>query len=189
VSSPTTLNVIRSQPSTENVFPSPGYTWTAVGVSSLVSIVVILSCKLPFGTLRGEAYVDLPIDGAYPRFLGFYGSVLETTGIKSKPEQGSGGIARRKECRVVRVNTATEDRVIAEVKRLCCSTLDEAALQHGLAERLRQDVPFDAYCFYTNDLASELITRAFAENLGSETDAFYSIYTRVLRRRDRSTCR
>jgi hypothetical protein len=78
----------------------------------------------------------------------------------------------------VRVNTATEDRVLAEVKRLCCSTLDEATLQHGLAERLRQDVPFDAYCFYTNDPASELITRAFAENLRSETDAFY-YFTRV----------
>jgi DNA-binding CsgD family transcriptional regulator len=81
------------------------------------------------------------------------------------------GIARRKERNVLKVRAVTEDRVFAEVKRLCCSTFDEATLLRRLAESLRRAVPFDAYCVHTNDPSSGLMTRAFAEKLGSEIDA------------------
>ncbi len=68
-------------------------------------------------------------------------------------------------------STFLEDRVFAEVKRLCYAGLDEETLLREMPARLRRAVPFEAYCAHTIDPASTLITSAVAEEAGGEKAA------------------
>jgi DNA-binding CsgD family transcriptional regulator len=64
-----------------------------------------------------------------------------------------------------------DDRVFAEVKRLCCGDLDEMGLVCEVIERLRRAVPVDAYCAVAIDPLSGLPTRARAEEMGGIEEA------------------
>jgi DNA-binding CsgD family transcriptional regulator len=60
------------------------------------------------------------------------------------------------------------DRVFAEVKRLCYSGLDSAALRERVAQRVRSVVPFEGYVAFTIDPSSGLMTHALVEEMGDE---------------------
>jgi DNA-binding CsgD family transcriptional regulator len=62
------------------------------------------------------------------------------------------------------------DRVFAEVKRLCYAGLDAAALQERLTAALKRAVAFDASAFFTTDPTSSLITGAVIDQMGDERD-------------------
>jgi DNA-binding CsgD family transcriptional regulator len=64
-----------------------------------------------------------------------------------------------------------QDRVFAEVKRLCNAGLSETALLREAPERVRQAVPAEACCFSATDPSSGLMTRAFVEGMGGEKGA------------------
>jgi DNA-binding CsgD family transcriptional regulator len=64
-----------------------------------------------------------------------------------------------------------DERVYAEVKRLCYSGLDGVSMVRESARRLRRAVPFEAYCALTMDPLSGLITQARAEGMGGEKEA------------------
>ena len=64
-----------------------------------------------------------------------------------------------------------QDRVFAEVKRLCNAGLSETALLREVPERVRQAVPAEACCFSATDPASGLMTRAFVEGMGGQKGA------------------
>jgi DNA-binding CsgD family transcriptional regulator len=64
-----------------------------------------------------------------------------------------------------------QDRVFAEVKRLCNAGLSETALLREVPERVRQAVPAEACCFSATDPSSGLMTRAFVEGMGGEKGA------------------
>ena len=60
------------------------------------------------------------------------------------------------------------DRVFAEVKRLCYSGLDPAALRQRVTERMKRAVPFEGSVAFTFDPSSGLITHALVEAMGDE---------------------
>ena len=62
--------------------------------------------------------------------------------------------------------SALEDKVFAEVKRLCYAGLGERALLREVAGRLRGVAPFEAYCANTTDPSSGLITGLVTEGMG-----------------------
>ena len=68
-------------------------------------------------------------------------------------------------------NTVLDDRVFAEVKRLCCTGLDEAVLLREVSERLRRAVPSEASCAHMIDPLSGVITNAVTEEMGGEKEA------------------
>jgi DNA-binding CsgD family transcriptional regulator len=67
--------------------------------------------------------------------------------------------------------SALEDKVFAEVKRLCYAGLDERALLREVAGRLRGVAPFEAYCANTTDPSSGLITGLVTEGMGGASVA------------------
>ena len=69
------------------------------------------------------------------------------------------------------ISATQENRVLAEVKRLCNSGLNESTLLREVLERVRQAVPAEAACFSTTDPSSGLMTRAFVEGMGGEKGA------------------
>jgi hypothetical protein len=62
------------------------------------------------------------------------------------------------------------DRVFAEVKRLCYSGLDAATLRRRVVERLQRAVPFEGYVAFTMDPSSGLITDMLAHEMGGERE-------------------
>jgi DNA-binding CsgD family transcriptional regulator len=78
-----------------------------------------------------------------------------------------------REVRAVSASTFLEDRVFAELKRLCYAGLDEETLLREVPARLRRAVPFDAYCAHTVDPSSNLITRAVSVEAGGEKVAHH----------------
>lgn len=69
------------------------------------------------------------------------------------------------------MNTAdlANERVFAQVKRLCLMGLDPATLRQRVTERLRRTVPFEGYVAFTMDPLSGLITHALVEEMGDES--------------------
>ena len=67
--------------------------------------------------------------------------------------------------------SALEDKVFAEVKRLCYAGLDERTLLCEMTERLRRVAPFEAYCANEMDPSSGLITGTVCEGLGGASVA------------------
>jgi DNA-binding CsgD family transcriptional regulator len=59
------------------------------------------------------------------------------------------------------------ERVFAEVKRLCLMGLDATALRRRMTEQLRRAVPFEAYAAFTMDPSNGLITHAL-QTIGDE---------------------
>ena len=68
------------------------------------------------------------------------------------------------------MNTAelANDRVFAEVKRLCLMGLDPATLRQRVAQRLRRAVPYEGYVSFTMDPSNGLITHAL-QTIGHES--------------------
>ncbi len=62
--------------------------------------------------------------------------------------------------------SAVEEKVFAEVKRLCYAGLGERALLREVAGQLRGVAPFEAYCANTTDPSSGLITGLVTEGMG-----------------------
>src|SRR3712207_2863560 len=63
----------------------------------------------------------------------------------------------------------TNERVFAEVKRLCLMGLDSSTLRQRVTERLRRAVPYEGYVAFTMDPSSGLITDAIVEEMGDES--------------------
>lgn len=82
---------------------------------------------------------------------------------------GVPALVRRR--RAMSPTAALDERVFAEVKRLCFSGLDELTLLKEVATRLRGAVPIDAYSAHWIDPLSGLITGAVSEELGGEERA------------------
>lgn len=61
------------------------------------------------------------------------------------------------------------ERIFAEVKRLCLMGLDPTTLRQRATERLSRAVPFDGYVAFTMDPSSGLITHALVEEMGDES--------------------
>jgi DNA-binding CsgD family transcriptional regulator len=66
-------------------------------------------------------------------------------------------------------NDLANERVFAEVKRLCLMGLDSATLRQRVAERLQRAVPFEGYVAFTMDPSNGLITHALVEEMGDES--------------------
>src|SRR3712207_1073913 len=60
------------------------------------------------------------------------------------------------------------ERVFAEVKRLCLMGLDSKTLRQRVTERLSRAVPFEAYAAFTMDPSNGLITHAL-QTIGDES--------------------
>ena len=69
------------------------------------------------------------------------------------------------------MNTAdlANERVFAEIKRLCLMGLDPTTLRQRVTERLSRAVPFDGYVAFTMDPSNGLITHALVEEMGDES--------------------
>jgi DNA-binding CsgD family transcriptional regulator len=67
--------------------------------------------------------------------------------------------------------SALEDKVYAEVKRLCYAGLDERMLLREVTRRLWRVVPFEAYCANQMDPSSGLITGTVTEGIGGASAA------------------
>ena len=61
------------------------------------------------------------------------------------------------------------ERVFAEVKRLCLMGLDPTTLRQRVLERMRRAVPYEGYVAFTMDPSSGLITHALIEEMGDES--------------------
>ncbi len=68
----------------------------------------------------------------------------------------------------MRANTTLYEQAFKEIKLLCNSGLNEKTLLSAVVERLRDAVPAEAYCFFTMDPVSGLMTHGFSEGLGGE---------------------
>ena len=60
------------------------------------------------------------------------------------------------------------ERVFAEIKRLCLMGLDPTTLRQRVTERMRRAVPFEAYAAFTMDPSNGLITHAL-QTIGDES--------------------
>ena len=60
------------------------------------------------------------------------------------------------------------ERVFAEIKRLCLMGLDPTTLRQRVTERMRGAVPFEAYAAFTMDPSNGLITHAL-QTIGSDS--------------------
>lgn len=67
--------------------------------------------------------------------------------------------------------SALEEKVYAEVKRLCYAGLDQTTLLREVTGRLRRVVPFEAYCANEMDPSSGLIAGTVCEGLGGASAA------------------
>ena len=69
------------------------------------------------------------------------------------------------------MNTAdlANERVFAEVKRLCLMGLDPTTLRQRVTERLSRAVPYEGYVAFTMDPSNGLITHAIVEEMGDES--------------------
>ena len=67
--------------------------------------------------------------------------------------------------------SALEDKVFAEVKRLCYAGLDASTLLREVTGRLRRVAPFEGYCANEMDPSSGLITGVIAEGMGGASAA------------------
>ena len=67
------------------------------------------------------------------------------------------------------MNTAdlANERVFAEIKRLCLMGFDSSTLRQRFTERLSRAVPYEGYVAFTMDPSSGLITHALAEEIGA----------------------
>jgi hypothetical protein len=61
------------------------------------------------------------------------------------------------------------ERIFAEVKRLCLMGLDPTTLRQRVAERMGRAVPYEGYVAFTMDPTSGLITHALVEEMGDES--------------------
>jgi DNA-binding CsgD family transcriptional regulator len=61
------------------------------------------------------------------------------------------------------------ERVFAEVKRLCLMGLDSTTLRQRVTERLRRAIPYEGYVAFTMDPSNGLITHALVEEMGDES--------------------
>jgi hypothetical protein len=61
------------------------------------------------------------------------------------------------------------ERVFAEVKRLCLMGLDPTTLRQRVLERMRKAVPYEGYVAFTMDPSSGLITHGIVEEMGDES--------------------
>jgi DNA-binding CsgD family transcriptional regulator len=68
------------------------------------------------------------------------------------------------------MNTAdlANERVFAEIKRLCLMGFDSTTLRQRFTERLSRAVPYEGYVAFTMDPSSGLITDALVEEMGNE---------------------
>lgn len=78
-----------------------------------------------------------------------------------------------------------EEKIFAEVKRLCCAGLEGPDLLREVTARLRPAVPFDAYCACTVDPVSGLATHAQADGMGGDRVAALWIELYLDHERDR----
>ena len=62
------------------------------------------------------------------------------------------------------------ERVFAEVKRLCLMGLDPTTLRQRVLERMRKAVPYEGYVAFTMDPSSGLVTHAIVEEMGDENE-------------------
>src|SRR5215212_9039109 len=62
------------------------------------------------------------------------------------------------------------ERGFAETKRLCYTGLDSPTLLHEVAGRLGQVVPFEAYCAWSNDPLSGLMTHLMHDGVLGEKE-------------------
>ncbi len=62
------------------------------------------------------------------------------------------------------------ERIFAEIKRLCLIGLDPTTLRQQVTERIGRAVPYEGYVAYTMDPSSGLITHALVEEMGSERE-------------------
>jgi DNA-binding CsgD family transcriptional regulator len=62
------------------------------------------------------------------------------------------------------------ERAFAEAKRLCYTGLDSPTLLHEVAERLGRVVPFEAYCAWSNDPLSGLMTQLMHDGVLGEKE-------------------
>ena len=67
-------------------------------------------------------------------------------------------------------STALRERGFAEAKRLCYSGLDVPTLLREVAGRMRRVVPFEAYCAWSNDPLSGLLTYMVGEGAIGEKE-------------------
>ena len=68
-------------------------------------------------------------------------------------------------------SSALEDKVFAEVKRLCYAGLDASTLLREVTGRLRRVAPFEGYCANEMDPSSGLITGVLTEGIGGASVA------------------
>ncbi len=61
------------------------------------------------------------------------------------------------------------ERVFAEVKRLCLMGLDPTTLRQRVTERMGRAVPYEGYVAFTMDPSSGLITHAIVKDMGDES--------------------
>ena len=68
------------------------------------------------------------------------------------------------------MNTAdlANERIFAEIKRLCLMGLDATTLRQRVTERLGRAVPYEGYVAFTMDPSNGLITHALVEEMGDE---------------------
>ena len=67
-------------------------------------------------------------------------------------------------------STTLRERGFAEAKRLCYAGLDAPTLLHEVAGRLGRVAPFEAYCAWSNDPLSGLMTRLVHDGLLGEEE-------------------
>jgi DNA-binding CsgD family transcriptional regulator len=119
---------------------------------------------------------------AYPRNLGFSalvglvllvlrqdGRLCENTET-SLPKSSSVGSELAGRRRDMVASTTLRERGFAEAKRLCYAGLDAPTLLHEVAGRLGRVAPFEAYCAWSNDPLSGLMTRLVHDGLLGEEE-------------------
>jgi DNA-binding CsgD family transcriptional regulator len=79
-----------------------------------------------------------------------------------------GGTERRED--MVASSELLRERGFAEAKRLCYTGLDSPTLLHEVAGRLGRVVPFEAYCAWSNDPLSGLMTHLVHDGLLGENE-------------------
>jgi hypothetical protein len=71
---------------------------------------------------------------------------------------------------VVASSALLRERGFAEAKRLCYTGLDSPTLLHEVAGRLERVVPFEAYCAWSSDPLSGLMTRLMHDGVLGEKE-------------------
>ena len=92
---------------------------------------------------------------------------IETGLLKVRPAN-SGLTGRRGN--MVASSALLRERGFTEAKRLCYAGLDAPTLLHEVAGRLRRVVPFEAYCAWSSDPLSGLMTRLMHDGVLGEKE-------------------